>query len=441
MIGADLHGHARDGRYGRGVIGPLQRAATPLMSRRSAAVGRIVAGTGAAAVALALLGSTNPAAGAAPRLVSVAAAAVVTTHAPGKAIDRKVRTAKARLVAASAALSRANAALDNASAKLPTARAAVAKATAAVAAAQQAEAQAQQQLAVAQREVDAQNARIAVVQKRIDALVLQIGALARQAYVTGGEQTTLALLLQTKDLQSFAAHLESERRTARNNGNLFGQAEQARTELANQLQLLEQTKAKAAAEQEKAATLAAARETARADALKAQQSVQTLVDSRAASAQSAQSNRASVRRVYGKLLAQQDRAYGRVRIGSSGTQRTPKQAVAWAMGMVGGGSQYNGLCLGFVDDAYGATGARQPRAIDQWNTAKGAGKGHPGDRNPPVGAQVFWASNNPARHIAIYIGGGMVISTGVDSGRVGIVPMSFLDGYGPYIGWAEAYYP
>ncbi len=371
-------------------------------------------------MALALLGSTNPAAGAAPRLVSVAAAAVVTTHAPGKAIDRKVRTAKARLVAASAALSRANAALDNASAKLPTARAAVAKATAAVAAAQQAEAQAQQQLAVAQREVDAQNARIAVVQKRIDALVLQIGALARQAYVTGGEQTTLALLLQTKDLQSFAAHLESERRTARNNGNLFGQAEQARTELANQLQLLEQTKAKAAAEQEKAATLAAAR---------------------AAAAQSAQSNRASVRRVYGKLLAQQDRAYGRVRIGSSGTQRTPKQAVAWAMGMVGGGSQYNGLCLGFVDDAYGATGARQPRAIDQWYTAKGAGKGHPGDRNPPVGAQVFWASNNPARHIAIYIGGGMVISTGVDSGRVGIVPMSFLDGYGPYIGWAEAYYP
>lgn len=422
-------------------MGPLRCASLPPRSSAAVTLSRIIACTGSAAVALVMLAPTNPAAGTAPRLVPVAATAAATTQVPVKAIDRKVKAAKAKLVAASAALSRANAALDGASAKLPTARAAVAKASAAVIAAQQAEAQAQQQLASAQREVDAQNARIAIVQERIDALTLQIGALARQAYVTGGEQSTLALLLQTKDLQSFAAQLESERRTARSNGNLFDQAEQARAELAQQLQVLEQAKAKAAAEQEKAATLAAARESARVAAVSAQQSVQSLIDSRAVSAQSAQRNRASVRRVYSKLLAEQDRTYGRVRIGSSGTKRTPKQAVAWAMSMVGGGSQYNGLCLGFVDDAYGATGARQPRAIDQWYAAKNAGKGHPGDRNPPVGAQVFWASNNPARHIAIYIGGGMVISTGVDSGRVGIVPMSFLDGYGPYIGWAEAYYP
>ena len=42
--------------------------------------------------------------------------------------------------------------------------------------------------------------------------------------------------------------------------------------------------------------------------------------------------------------------------------------------------------------------------------------------------------------MALYAGGGMVLTTGAEGGRVGLVTMQHLDSYGPYLGWAEAYY-
>lgn len=119
------------------------------------------------------------------------------------------------------------------------------------------------------------------------------------------------------------------------------------------------------------------------------------------------------------------------------TGRTPAQAVAWLNKHLGMGGVFN-QCLRLADDAYNPTGGRLPRAIDQWNRAKKAGYAHPGDRNPPPGAQVFWWSSNPARHIATAVGGGYIIGNVGDT--VQKKKFSFYNGYGPYLGWAEPYY-
>lgn len=99
---------------------------------------------------------------------------------------------------------------------------------------------------------------------------------------------------------------------------------------------------------------------------------------------------------------------------------------------------YDGLCLGLADDAYGPTGSRVGRAIDQWYRAVRVGYAHPKDRTPPIGAQLFWWSGNDARHIATYVGGGKVVSN--MPGGVKIVNASELDSWGPYLGWAAPYY-
>lgn len=126
--------------------------------------------------------------------------------------------------------------------------------------------------------------------------------------------------------------------------------------------------------------------------------------------------------------------------GAKNVTRSSSQAVDWALGWVGEGSEYNGRCLAFVDDSYQPRGYRVGTAIAQWIRARDDGFGHKADREPPIGAQVFWRSGNPARHIALYIGEGLVISTGITSGRVGIVTMETMDRWGPYIGWAPPYY-
>ena len=61
----------------------------------------------------------------------------------------------------------------------------------------------------------------------------------------------------------------------------------------------------------------------------------------------------------------------------------------------------------------------------------------PKDRHPPVGAQLFWWSQNDARHITTYIGGGKVVSNLGDGPQV--KPASYFDAYGPYL-WAEPHY-
>jgi len=122
-----------------------------------------------------------------------------------------------------------------------------------------------------------------------------------------------------------------------------------------------------------------------------------------------------------------------------GTSHTAKEAVArlkqWANQGMGG---YADQCLRLADDAYGAT-ARTTTALAQWSRAKNAGVAHPGDRDIPVGAQMFWSTSSPAGHIATYVGSGKVV-TNMPGGGLEIIDWHEINEWGPYLGWASPYY-
>lgn len=265
----------------------------------------------------------------------------------------------------------------------------------------------------------------------------KIWSIARQNYISGGDGQELQILLSANDTTDFAIAAETMQRTSRENNELFQTAGTNLQQVSKELAELEVLKKEAdvnAVEAEKQLAEATKQRQIRQEA---QDQIVALTQANhqqvAANTQSA----AELREIYNKLVSVKGAKYVK---GSVGVGRSPKEAVQWALQYLGAGTEYNGQCLRFVDHAYAVTGKQQMRAIDQWTAALAAGKGHPGDANPPIGAHLFWHSSNPARHIAIYAGQGMVISTGVNGGRVGLVPWDYFAGYGPYLGWATPYY-
>lgn len=354
--------------------------------------------------------------------------------------NSKADQLQAKVKAASKAVAESKEAVAKSEAKLPAARGKIsdAKAKEATALAKQKEAERLHDAAL--QKVADQEQRIEQVKLEIKRIELRIGAIARHNYISGAENQELDILLESQDPAEFATGLESVRRVSRVNATLFDQAEALRQELNKQLAVLAELEREAKVNQVKAEGHARQAAANRSEAEAAKRQVDALIASQKTELAKGRKLLSNLRSEYDKLLASMGAPRGYAK-GSKGVTRSPREAVAWAMQFVGNGAYYDNLCLKFVDDAYAATGSRVGRAIDQWYRAKAAGKAHPGDRNPPIGAQVFWWSNNDARHIAIYAGGGMIISTGADYNRVGMVPWSYFDGYGPYLGWAEAYYP
>lgn len=376
-----------------------------------------------------------------------------------QAAEDAADAAAAKLPGANAALSRSEAAVSEAVAAQAPAEAARQVALAAQAAAERAHADAEAAVKAAQDAVARQQAQVARAQDRIDALKSQIALLARQSYISGSESIELGILMQSQDPGQFVDQMQAMARISRGNSTLFKQMTALRAELAAQLVQLNTAKQAAAAQEAQAQAkadealaraaeandranqlkaLADKAQAARDNAAAAKSTIVSLVAERRNEVARALTLRRQIKATYERLQAKLAAAQGVAK--THGTGRDAKAALAWGMKYVGSGANYNGLCLAFVDDAYNPRGGRVGTAIAQWYRAKAAGFGHPGDRNPPVGAQVFWWSGNPARHIALYAGGGMVLTTGAYGGKVGLVTMKHLDGYGPYLGWAEAYY-
>ncbi|MFZ1362342.1 MAG: hypothetical protein WAS05_05325 [Candidatus Nanopelagicales bacterium] len=354
--------------------------------------------------------------------------------------NSKADQLRAKIKAASKAVSESKEAVAASEKKLPGARAKVSEAQAKEVAARAKKREAEEQHDAALKKVGAQQKRIDAVKAEIAKIQLRIAAIARHNYISGAENQELDILLESQDPADFATGMESVRRVARSNANLFDQAEKLKRELDKQMQTLEELERAAQEKANQAAGHARQAQVMRAEAEAAKREVESLLAQQKSELANGRKLLNKVREQYDELMASLGAPRGYAK-GGKGVSRSPKEAVAWAMQFVGNGAYYDNLCLKFVDDAYGATGSRVGRAIDQWYRAKAAGKAHPGDRNPPIGAQVFWWSNNDARHIALYAGGGMIISTGADYNRVGLVPWSYFDGYGPYLGWAEPYYP
>ncbi len=125
---------------------------------------------------------------------------------------------------------------------------------------------------------------------------------------------------------------------------------------------------------------------------------------------------------------------------TKGTRYSPTRAAnrleAWAKR---GTSGYHNQCLRLADNAYQPNGHRTSTALNQWQRAKKKGYGHSGNRKPPVGAQMFWRTSNPAGHIATYVGNGKAV-TNMPGGKVKKVNWKMMNSWGKYLGWAEPYY-
>ncbi|WP_020417779.1 hypothetical protein [Amycolatopsis sp. ATCC 39116] len=115
---------------------------------------------------------------------------------------------------------------------------------------------------------------------------------------------------------------------------------------------------------------------------------------------------------------------------------TPAGAVAWFKARIGS-TAYQGLCEKAVENAYGTTGV--------WASANahwfGASPKHAGDRNPPLGAFVYWNISNYG-HVGISDGAGGFYATSV-GGKIGHLTKAQggYSYYSNYRGWTPAAVP
>lgn len=144
--------------------------------------------------------------------------------------------------------------------------------------------------------------------------------------------------------------------------------------------------------------------------------------------------------VSAKKTTPENRAMGAVAMRTKGVTYSPEKAAdrleGWAAKGVSG---YHNRCLQLADNAYQPKGGRTSTALSQWKRAKAKGYAHPGDSKPPVGAQMFWRTSNPAGHIATYVGNGKAV-TNMPGGTVKKIDWTNMNDWGPYLGWAEPYY-
>jgi hypothetical protein len=68
--------------------------------------------------------------------------------------------------------------------------------------------------------------------------------------------------------------------------------------------------------------------------------------------------------------------------------------------------------------AWGRTMSNHVSAKEHWNAAVAAGRAHPGDRNPPVGALLFYDTSTFG-HVAVYLGNNQVLSNDVGDTKSG----------------------
>ena len=124
-----------------------------------------------------------------------------------------------------------------------------------------------------------------------------------------------------------------------------------------------------------------------------------------------------------------------------GNPRTVEQAIAWMQASMPSGAPgepVQGACERYMNLAYGLPGG-YPTALAHWNAAGPRSLGY---TTPPRGALVFWRTGNPAGHVALSLGNGIVVSTDYNAHThryqartLSAGPIGDIDKWGPRLGW------
>lgn len=118
------------------------------------------------------------------------------------------------------------------------------------------------------------------------------------------------------------------------------------------------------------------------------------------------------------------------------------KAIARALSVVGSAGlacedqQCYRLCDYLAGWIWGYSSSGYMSAATHWQAALNTGVAHPGDRNPPLGAALFFKGDSEFGHIAIYVGNGMVVSNWSGGPKGSNVYLMAADRFGDYLGWA-----
>ncbi|TCO41022.1 CHAP domain-containing protein [Kribbella antiqua] len=121
-------------------------------------------------------------------------------------------------------------------------------------------------------------------------------------------------------------------------------------------------------------------------------------------------------------------------------------AVQRAHELVGSYGYYQ-LCARLAANIWGRPRAGYFSAAEQWRQMVATGNAHRGDRQPPVGALLFWATGGPYGHVAVYVGNGRIVSNDINDavpgeGGVYLVEIGLIESKwnATYLGWAPPIY-
>ncbi|MFD8954631.1 peptidase M23 [Streptomyces xanthophaeus] len=125
-------------------------------------------------------------------------------------------------------------------------------------------------------------------------------------------------------------------------------------------------------------------------------------------------------------------------------RRSTAEAIEWAKGQPAlNERRWWQRCLEFAARVHGWNAAGVVSAITHYRVMPERMK-HPGSRDVPPGALMYWETGNIHGHVSVYLGDDMIISNDVRRpGYVDVMPASDVESkWGArYVGWAPPYFP
>lgn len=132
-------------------------------------------------------------------------------------------------------------------------------------------------------------------------------------------------------------------------------------------------------------------------------------------------------------------------VGDTGELPGASAAVARAMGLVGQHGYYQ-LCARLAANIWDQPRAGYVSAAAQWARMVATGNTRL-DREPPLGALVFWETGGLYGHVAVYVGAGRIVSNDIHDqfpgeGGVYLVDLTAIEAEwgATYLGWAPPIY-